>query len=103
MTHTVIVQPEAEADIAEAFAWYNARETGIGHAFVAELDRLFARIIDRPEIAPFVHRHVRRLSLLRFPYVVVFVERDDVIYILGVLHQRRDPKLLCTRATSFKP
>ena len=41
MIAAVIVQPEAEADITEAFAWYEGRAAGLGHSFVAEVDRLF--------------------------------------------------------------
>lgn len=40
MTATIIVQPEAEADLAEAFGWYERRLQGLGDGFLAEIDRV---------------------------------------------------------------
>ncbi len=30
MTRKLVIRPEAEADLAEAFEWYEARVTGLG-------------------------------------------------------------------------
>ena len=31
MRHRLIIRPEAEADMAEAFDWYEQRRPGLGH------------------------------------------------------------------------
>jgi hypothetical protein len=34
----------------------------------------------------------------RFPYLVLFVDLDDVIVVVGVFHTARDPKTIARRA-----
>jgi plasmid stabilization system protein ParE len=102
VTATLIVQPEAEADLAEAFRWYETRRTGLGHAFLDEVSHAFSRISDQPlRYAP-VHREARRVLLRRFPYAVYYVARVDRVFVLATLHQRRNPRVVQTRARNFK-
>jgi hypothetical protein len=42
----------AEADIEEAFRWYEARRVGLGHDFVAEVDSAFERALEAPSSFP---------------------------------------------------
>jgi plasmid stabilization system protein ParE len=41
---------------------------------------------------------VRRALLQRFPYAVYFILDDQIIVILAILHQRRDPAVWKRRA-----
>lgn len=102
MTATIIVQPEAEADLAEAFAWYERRQQGLGGEFLDAIDRVFERIAEHPLLAPQVWREARRTAPRRFPYAVLYVERGQTVYILAVLHQRRDPQLSRKRVGAFR-
>lgn len=102
MTAAIIVQPEAEADLAEALAWYEARREGLGGEFVEAVSQAFSRIADQPRRYAVVHRDVRRVLLRRFPYVVLYIVRDERVFVLGVLHQRRNPRVLQSRARAFK-
>ena len=43
MTPTLIVQPEAEADLAEAFGWYEGCRVGLGHEFLDEVSRFVTK------------------------------------------------------------
>jgi len=86
------LRPRAEADLAEAFRWYEARLPGLGDAFVQSVDACFARIQRHPEAHPEVHPRVRRAPLRRFPYGVFYVVRDDRIDVLAVYHARRRPR-----------
>jgi len=49
-----------------------------------------------------VHREARRALLRRFPYVAIYVVRDESVFILAVLHQRRNPRLAKARIRGFK-
>jgi plasmid stabilization system protein ParE len=60
MARNVVVRPEAEADIAAAFDWYESRRRGLGHEFLDELGRCFQRIADAPNAHSIVHRRYRR-------------------------------------------
>ena len=103
MTATLVVQPEAEADLDEAFHWYEARRIGLGHEFLEEVSRAFTRIAEQPLRYTLVHREARRVLLRRFPYAAFYVARVDRVFVLAVLHQRRSPRLARARARNFKP
>ena len=102
MTVDVIVQPEAEADLAEAFRWYETRQPGLGHEIIAQAGRAFTRIAADPLGRPALYRGTRRIRLRRFPYVVLYIPRDDRVYVLAVLHERRSPRLFRSRARGFR-
>lgn len=102
MTARLIVQPEAEADLDEAFRWYEARHERLGHEFLEEASHTFARIAEQPLRYALIHRKARRALLRRFPYVVLYVARGEQVFVLAVLHQRRNPRLERVRARLFK-
>ena len=95
----LIVQPEAEADLREARAWYEQQRSGLGDEFLAEIDRVFSMIEARPDGYAVIHRTARKASARRFPYIVLYVARDDDVFVLGVFHHRRNPKLVMDRIT----
>ena len=101
VTARIIVQPEAEADLVEAFGWYEQRHSGLGHEFLDEIDRVFARIAEHPFSAAQIWREARRALPRRFPYAVLYVTRGESVYVLAVLHQRRDPNLTRARVGGF--
>ena len=98
MTKLVVVRPETEADLREARAWYESRQTELGKEFLEEIDAVFQRIVERPSLYRKVHRDARRVLMRRFPYSVYFLEEPDRIVILAVLHQKRNPAVWRGRA-----
>jgi toxin ParE1/3/4 len=68
MTLELIIRPEAEADIAQAFGWYEARVSGLGSEFLLGLDAAFNSMVRNPDLYPKVHKHVRRALTRRFPF-----------------------------------
>ncbi len=96
---TLALRVEAEADILDAFCWYESKRVGLGHAFVDEVDGAFERIAQTPTAFALVHHDVLRLVLRRFPYVVYFREVDDLVEVLGVLSGRRDLGTMRRRAS----
>lgn len=79
----------AEADTAAVF--YEERQQGLGARFVAALDDAIDRICRNPEIYREVEAGVRKCRLMRFPYGVIFRERNEAIEIIAVMHLRREP------------
>ena len=43
---TVILRPEAEADLEEARSWYETQRTGLGDEFIEEVDAVLRRRAD---------------------------------------------------------
>lgn len=92
MKRQVIVTPEAEQDMTEAFGWYEDRITGLGHAFLQSMDSVLGNIIQSPLQFPLVFRNTRRALMRRFPHEIFFVLKVDRIIILAVYHAKRNPK-----------
>jgi hypothetical protein len=83
------LHPEAEADLAEAIAFYDRRTAGLGSDFLGEVLRTFEHIESAPEAWPVLEGLVRRCLVERFPYGVYY--RTDLDVVLAVLHCRRRP------------
>jgi toxin ParE1/3/4 len=88
----VIVRPEAQADLASAWAWYEQQREGLGAAFLLAVEAVFERIERAPQLYPVAYQGVRRAFTRRFPYVVYFRFEDGEVFVLGILHTRRDPR-----------
>jgi plasmid stabilization system protein ParE len=82
---------EAEQDIAEAYAWYEGRQSGLGEEFLRCLDACLQKIRRFPEMYPVVKENYRRGLVRRFPYAVFYENSPDAVTIYGVFHSSSDP------------
>jgi toxin ParE1/3/4 len=87
---------EARAELTAAAEWYEARRTGLGQDFVAEVDRALLVIQDNPETWPRwpgvkARVPVRKFVLQRFPFAIPYLVHDETIIVLAVAHGRRRP------------
>jgi toxin ParE1/3/4 len=92
VTPRLVLRPQAEAELLDARDWYEDQRSGLGEAFAAEVDTVFARIVEAPLSYPRVHGDTRRAFVRRFPYAVYFHTRPDEIVVLAVMHGRRHPR-----------
>jgi plasmid stabilization system protein ParE len=94
MKKPLIVRPEAEADLAEAYQWYEEQVPGLGAEFLLCVDAVMASIQRNPQLYPTVHKGVVRRALARrFPYGVFFVEAERNVSVIGVVHAKRNPRV----------
>ena len=93
MKYDLIIRPEAEQDIQEAFSWYEDRVSGLGREFLRCVDVTFSQIHRSPILFPSVYKNVRRILTRRFPFGVFYIIVNGKIVVLAVLHVRRDPAL----------
>lgn len=91
MARTVLFRPEAAAEVTETRTWYANRATNLGDRFIADLESVVARVVERPAAFPRVHGETRRAVLRRFPYAVYFRDTPDQVVVLAV-HGRQDPR-----------
>ncbi|HUT58454.1 MAG TPA: type II toxin-antitoxin system RelE/ParE family toxin [Phycisphaerae bacterium] len=92
MSCRLTVQPEAEAELADAFRWYERQREGLGREFLTSIEACLASILRAPESYSAVHKHVRRAVIRRFPYSVLYVIEERAVVIVAVFHASRDPK-----------
>lgn len=97
MSFELIVSPGAEADILDAFAWYEERQSGLGRRFVGELDLAFARIQSEPLSYQEDLPKIRRCVLHVFPYLVFYTLMGTRIEILAVINASQDPSYIAER------
>ena len=104
MTSSLVVRPEAEADISEAYAWYEKRTAGLGDRLLDAIEETIGHVRDAPQRFPEQHREpdfsIRRALVEGFPYGVFFIwdVRADATFVIACMHARRDPRRWLQRA-----
>ncbi|MFO0123507.1 MAG: hypothetical protein ACK520_13725, partial [Inhella sp.] len=66
----VVFRPEAQEELLEAKAWYEARADGLGMDFARAFESALLNALRRPEAHPVVQDELRRVLLRRFPYAL---------------------------------
>lgn len=92
MSLPVVLRDEAQAEFDESFDWYDARRIGLGAEFVAEVQRVFDRVVANPLLHPVALADVRKAVVRRFPFVVYYRPHADRVEVLAVFHTSRDPQ-----------
>ena len=91
MSHRLIIRPEAEADMTEAFDWYEERKAALGREFLAEVQVALRAIAENPLQHPMLYKNVRRILTRRFPYKLFFILEADHVEVIAVVHAKRHP------------
>jgi toxin ParE1/3/4 len=97
MSRPVIVLDEAEAELREAEAWYEAQRHGLGSEFLVAIGEAMDRLTSWPQLAPLIAAEdallptARSIFVNRFPYSIVFIETDETRWIIAFAHQRKRP------------
>jgi plasmid stabilization system protein ParE len=93
--------PKVVSDLSGAIAWYEERSAGLGERFKAAVDARFKDILRTPELFPRAFDDVdfRFARTHRFPYLVLYRIRQDIVYVLGVFHSASDPAKWHERAS----
>jgi plasmid stabilization system protein ParE len=92
MSRPLIVNPEAEQDLADAKAWYDGQRDGLGDEFLECVGEALDRIRAVPEAHAKVFQELRRRLVRRFPYAVFYRIDDDQVTVVAIYHCRRDPR-----------
>ena len=79
-------------EIGEAQEWYELQCSGLGDEFIAAMELQLKRLEQAPLLYAEVIPNVRRALLPRFPYGLFYAVRGNLVHILAVLHDARNPK-----------
>ena len=91
MAAELITAPEAENDIADAYAWYESRRPGLGEEFLSCVDACVEAILRTPQMHALAHESYRRALVRRFPYAVFYEYIGDTVTVYCIFHTSRDP------------
>ena len=89
---SVLVTSAAERDFTEALCWYAERSQRAAEGFDAEFQRVLAQIASDPERFPRCDDIHRFYLMRRYPYQVIFREREDQLIVVAVAHAKRRPE-----------
>jgi plasmid stabilization system protein ParE len=85
----------AEQEVTDAYAWYEAKQEGLGERFVDQLDHYLLLIGSNPYQYPSRYGNELRFAPAKpFPYLIVFWvdERLETVFVTSVFHTSRKPK-----------
>jgi toxin ParE1/3/4 len=81
----------AELELSDAAQYYETESPGLGTAFLNEVERCTAAIVEHPEAGTLVRGSVRRRLLHRFPYGILYSYTTTSIRILAIMNLKRRP------------
>jgi plasmid stabilization system protein ParE len=83
--------PLARVEAKEAAAWYDHRSLRASLAFERALSEAIDQAANFPDRLPRYLNGTRYFRLRRFSYVLVYLQREDVQFIVAVAHLHRRP------------
>jgi len=78
-------------EIGESREWYESQSPGLGDEFVAAIELQLKRLEQAPLLYAEVIPGVRRALLPRFPLGLFYAMQGDLVHVLAVLHDARNP------------
>jgi toxin ParE1/3/4 len=86
------LSPGATAEFDEAADWYLTEDPDLMAQFVEAINRSLARIVASPFSFPVVAgTQVRRATVKRFSYIILFSVRPDHTWVYSIFHTSRNP------------
>ena len=87
----LVFHPEASVEYGEAYAWYLGHDPKAAERFEQEVESAVRYIVKDPHRWPTYDEKHRKLLLRRFPYVLIYREHANRIWIVAVAHEHRRP------------
>lgn len=81
----------AQAELDEAYQWYETQQTSLGLRFLNEIDASLRRIAAYPESFVQINDGIRRCLVKRFPYGILYGIDVDKIIVVAIMHLHRKP------------
>jgi|ERR1700677_2882267 toxin ParE1/3/4 len=99
--HALVKHPLVDRDVEEAAFWYRQHDSDVAIRFVDEARYAMFAAAKTPLRYSIRFEDVRRVRLRRFPHSVFFKARDNIVFVLAVLHGAREvEKLVSGRKTN---
>lgn len=91
MAYQLKFSARALRETGQAQEWYESQSPGLGEEFVVAMELQLKRLEQAPLLFAEVIPGVRRALLPRFPFGLFYVVRGNLVHILAVLHDARNP------------
>ena len=90
MTYSLLIKPEAERDLQQAFLFYEEQRMGLGLEFLFTVDALMNSVKRNPQHFQKKHLEIRRAFTNRFPYGIFFFIEGSVVIVLAIISTKMD-------------
>ena len=90
--YTIEVRPPAEADIIDAFTYYDKISEELGQRFKLELNSCFDRIEGNPLLFQYRYQEIKVAFFNRFPFGIHYTIKGNNVVVLALLHTGSNPK-----------
>jgi hypothetical protein len=94
------VLPPARAELADAAAYYEQQQGGLGLRLWVEVDLHIEWIARNPAIPRLRSGGYRRVNLKTFPYYLAYIDRGDTLWILAIANAYCRPEYWIGRMKS---
>ena len=93
----IVISTPAAQDLDDYYSWYERQKSGLGTRFLSAINATLQSIQRTPAGYQSVHQSYRKAVVGRFPYVILYREEVDQIFISAVFHTSRSPESLQDR------
>ena len=97
MTKPIVIPPATAQDLDDGYYWYERQKSGLGPRFLSAVNATLQSIQRTPAGYQSVYQNYRKAVVGRFPYVILYREEVDQIFISAVFHTSRSPESLQDR------
>lgn len=83
--------PKVPAEIDDAVDYYESREKGLGSRLRELIAIALERIRENPQCGVATSFNLQLFRIRRFPYGILFKNRDEAIHVFALYHLSRRP------------
>lgn len=88
---SIVAHSDAIAELREAIRFYEEKSLGLGRRFFEEVNEFIGRIVANPTRYSERIAGVHRANLLRFPFHIHYLLKDEMIAVVAIAHNKRRP------------
>lgn len=89
----VIFLDPAVREFESAVEFYNSQSEGLGFEFALEVKRTLERVVKYPLAWHSLSANTRRCRTNRFPYGVVYHQKESKIIVAAIMHLHQAPRI----------
>lgn len=85
------VHHEADADYEQAYDWYSAERHELAEDFSLAVSQAVTKALESPLRFKEIEPGIRRCLVDGFPYGLIYEAGDDEVFLVCIMHLRRQP------------
>lgn len=96
MSFAIVIQKEAQADVLQAFNYYEDKQLGVGEKFLEALQDRLRQVAVNPTHFGYIgedpKRVLRDVRLEKFPFLIVFEISGSTVVVYAIHNTYKHPR-----------